>query len=164
MMTPMSTTVTLADYHDAVHAQLVVDLLNAYATDPMGGATPLPDDVRERLVPAMAATPGAFSVLCFVDDEPAGLVNCFMGFSTFKAKPLVNIHDVVVVPGHRGKGLTRQMLNEVERVARERGCCKLTLEVLTGNDVAQRAYESFGFEGFELDPEKGRAMFWEKPL
>lgn len=30
------------------------------------------------------------------------------------------------------------------------------------NDPAKQAYINFGFEGCALDPEKGRALFWEK--
>ena len=56
------------------------------------------------------------------------------------------------------------MLTQVEDIARQRGCCKLTLEVLEGNKAAQRSYRGFGFEGYQLVPEMGRAMFWEKPL
>ena len=41
---------------------------------------------------------------------------------------------------------------------------KLTLEVLEGNSVAQSAYRAFGFEGYELDPQMGKALFWQKKL
>ena len=56
------------------------------------------------------------------------------------------------------------MLGKVELLARDRGCCKLTLEVLEGNAVARSAYEKFGFTGYELDPAMGKAHFWEKKL
>ena len=160
----MNIDVHVADYSDSREASDVVALLNAYANDPMGGATELTDFVKQNLIEALIATPNAFSILCYVDGVPAGLTNCFQGFSTFKAKPLINIHDVVVVEDYRGRGLTRKMFEAVERIARERGCCKLTLEVLTGNTIAQKAYEKYGFEVFELDPKKGRAMFWEMEL
>jgi ribosomal protein S18 acetylase RimI-like enzyme len=52
----------------------------------------------------------------------------------------------------------------VEEIAVELGCCKLTLEVLEGNHIAQAAYKSFGFNGYELNPQTGRALFWEKKL
>lgn len=160
----MHCVVTQADYHDATHAHAIVELLNAYAVDPMGGGEPLPELVRTTLVGRLAALPHAFSVLCFVDGLPAGLVNCFEGLSTFEARPLVNIHDVIVSTAHRGKGISQQMLAEVERIARERGCCKLTLEVLEGNEAAQGAYKKLGFASYELDPAMGRAMFWQKKL
>jgi ribosomal protein S18 acetylase RimI-like enzyme len=93
-----------------------------------------------------------------------GLINCFEGFSTFKCKPLVNIHDVVVIDGYRGQGVSQRMMDKVEEIARQRGCCKLTLEVLEGNKPAQRAYLRYGFSGYQLDPETGHALFWEKYL
>ena len=153
-----------ADYRDPKHAEHLVALLDAYACDPMGGAQPLADDVKQRLPVDLAGRPDAFSVLAYIDGEPAGLVNCFEGYSTFKAKPLINIHDVVVLPGFRGQRLAHRMLERVEAIARKRGCSKLTLEVLSGNAVAQGVYQRFGFEGYELDAQTGQALFWQKPL
>lgn len=160
----MPCSVVLADYHNPAHATAIVELLDAYANDPMGGGEPLPEEVKATLVGKLAGLPHAFSVLGLVDGRPAGLVNCFEGFSTFVARPLVNIHDVVVLAEYRGLGLSQAMLAEVERIARERGCCKLTLEVLEGNRVAQGAYEKLGFAGYQLDPTVGRALFWQKSL
>lgn len=95
---------------------------------------------------------------------PSGICNCFAGFSTFACKPLVNVHDCYVVATARGAGLCGRMLAEVERVAHERGCCKITLEVLANNQRAKAAYTRFGFAPYELDPEAGAALFWQKKL
>ncbi len=160
----MTLTLSQANYHDPDDAQAIVGLLDAYARDPMGGGESLAESVKASLVGKLAGLPHAFSVLARVDGQPAGLVNCFEGFSTFVAQPLINIHDVVVLPEFRGQGLSQQLLEEVERIARERGCCKLTLEVLEGNRVAQAAYRKLGYAGYELDPQMGRAMFWQKSL
>ncbi len=116
------------------------------------------------LATELSRRPHAFSVLCYIDGRPAGLVNCFEGFSTFRCKPLVNIHDVVVIDEFRGRGVSRKMLQRVEAIARQRGCCKLTLEVLEGNEAARRAYRRYGFSGYQLDPAAGQALFWEKHL
>lgn len=97
-------TVRLADYGYEADAEAVVTLLDAYARDAMGGGRPLDEAVRGRLAAALDAFPGAFSLLAFDDDETIGLANCFTGFSTFAARPLVNIHDLVVKPGLRGRG------------------------------------------------------------
>jgi ribosomal protein S18 acetylase RimI-like enzyme len=98
----------------------------------------------------------------YVDGEPAGLINCFEAFSTFKCKPLVNIHDVVVEKNFRGLGVSQLMLAKVEERAKEKGCCKVTLEVLESNKVAQNSYMKFGYDGYELDPKMGKALFWQK--
>jgi ribosomal protein S18 acetylase RimI-like enzyme len=103
-------------------------------------------------------------LLAFVDGVPAGLVIGFEGFSTFACKPLLNVHDVFVAARFRGRGLAGRMLARVEEIAKQRGCCKLTLEVLEGNAVAQSVYRKFGFSGYQLDPQLGKALFWEKKL
>lgn len=156
--------VVVADYTDERHAGDIVSLLNAYATDPMGGGAGLDPDVQANLPSALARVPGAFSILCYVDDHPAGLANCFEGFSTFQCRTLINIHDMVVAAGHRGMGISQVLLKKVEEIARGRGCCKITLEVLEGNEVARNAYLKFGFDAYELDPATGQAMFWHKVL
>ena len=156
--------VVQADYSNPVHAQALRDVLNHYATDPMGGGEALSPQVLAQLPAELARRPHAFSVLAFVDGEAAGLVNCFEGFSTFAGKPLVNVHDVSVSGAFRGLGLSQQMLLKVEEIARERGCCKITLEVLEGNPVAQGSYRKFGFSEGQLDPAYGRMLFWNKYL
>ncbi len=153
-----------ADYRDARHARDLVWLMNEYARDPMGGGAELPAEISQRLPAALAERGDAYTILCYVDGEPAGLANCFEGFSTFKCRPLLNIHDMVVVARYRGQGLGRRLLEQVEALARERRCCKLTLEVLEGNLGARRTYAAFGFVGYELGSSTGKAQFWEKPL
>lgn len=153
-----------ASYSNPTHAEAIGVVLDHYAQDPMGVGTPLPADVLQQLPAELAKRPHAFSVLAFVNGEPAGLVNCFEGFSTFACRPLVNVHDVAVVDKFRGLGLSQKMLLKVEEIARQRGCCKITLEVLEGNAVAQAAYDKFGFAAGMFDPDHGRMLFWTKPL
>jgi len=153
-----------ADYANPSHAAALVMLLDAYASDPAGGGQGLSDFARANLVPGLAARPQAYSVLAFDGDQAVGLVNCIEGFSTFACKPLVNVHDVAVLASHRGRGIAEQMLAEAERIARERGAVKLTLEVLSGNLSAMRLYERIGFAGYQLDPAMGTAQFLQKWL
>ena len=153
-----------ANYLDEVQAKDIKYLLGSYAADQMGGGNPIAEDILNNVVVELSRLPHAFSVLAYVDEKPAGLINCFETFSTFKCKPLVNIHDVVVLEAYRRLGLAQKMLSKVEEIARQKGCCKLTLEVLEGNQAAQQAYLKYGFSGYELDPKMGKALFWEKPI
>ena len=153
-----------ADLSSAIHTDAILDLLNDYASGLSGGGTPLPLHVRTNLIPALQKRPNALVLLGFADGEPAALAICFEGFSTFACRPLLNIHDFMVAQRFRGRGLGRQLLAAVEQSARERGCCKLTLEVLEGNTVARQLYTSFGFAGYTLDPAMGSAQFWQKTL
>lgn len=150
-----------AQYADPVHATALVDLLDQYARDPAGGSEPLSAFARDRLAAELAARPTAFSVLAFDAGLPIGLINCIEGFSTFACKPLVNVHDVVVIKGYRGHGVGRLMLERVRAIAQRRGACKLTLEVLDGNRSAIALYEKFGFAPYQLDPAMGQARFFQ---
>lgn len=160
----MQCEVLLADYQNRLHAAAIESILNAYALDPMGGGQAIPQQRLNRLVEELAKRPHAFSVLAFAEDEPIGLANCFELFSTFACQPLINIHDLAVTKPYRGRGVGRALLQKVEQVASERGCCKLTLEVLERNERACCLYESFGFEAYQLAEHTGRAMFWQKKL
>jgi len=156
--------VVRADYANPVHAAALLQLLDAYAQDPMGGGHALSDYAKTHLVAALAQRPQAFSVLAFEGDRPVGLVNCIEGFSTFACRPLVNVHDVTVLASHRGQRVAEHMLVLAEAIARERGACKLTLEVLQGNAGALRLYQRTGFANYELDPAMGQAQFMQKWL
>lgn len=153
-----------ANYDNQDHHQIIRDLMNHYAQDPMGGGEPLAKEALDNLVSGLKAFGKATTFLAYDNDKAIGLINCILGFSTFKAKTLMNIHDVIVKDGYRGKGVTQVMLKAAEEFAVELGCCKLTLEVLEGNAPAIRAYKKYGFDGYELDPKMGKAMFWEKKL
>jgi len=156
--------VVRAVYTDQRHAADISLLLNAYASDPLGGGKPLSDFVLSNLSSELAKLPHAFSLICYVSGKAAGLANCFDGFSTFTCKPLINIHDIVVVEEFRGLGISQLLLAEVEKMASEKGCGKITLEVLEENTIAKNAYRKFGFREYELDSSFGKAMFWQKEL
>lgn len=153
-----------ADLSLPAHAEALTELMDAYAKDPMGGGQSLSNYVKANLPTELSKRKSAHVILAFVDAKPAGLIVCLEGFSTFACKPLLNIHDVIVASPYRGRGLSKLLLQKAEAIAVELGCCKLTLEVLEGNHVAQAAYKAFGFSGYELDPQMGKALFWEKKL
>jgi GNAT superfamily N-acetyltransferase len=156
--------ILLADLSLPSHGEAIIYLLNEYAKDEMGGGTELSIFVKNNLVSELKKRQGVYIILAFVDGHPAGLVTCFEGFSTFACKPLLNIHDVIVISDYRGRGISKKLLNKAEEIAIDLGCCKLTLEVLEGNTIAQGAYKSCGYSGYELNPKMGRAMFWQKKL
>lgn len=164
MIAPSSIQIARTRYDDPAHASALVELLDAYAREPVGGGKPLSDFARANLVDALAARLFVFSVLAFDGEIPVGLVNAIEGFSTFACRPLVNVHDVIVLPSHRGRGIAAALFAEVEAIARERDACKLTLEVLSGNRAARSLYEKLGFDDYRLDPTMGHAQFMQKWL
>jgi len=156
--------IVIADLSSSSHAAAIIHLLAEYAKDEMGGGAELPAFVQANLIAELRKRQGVQVVLAFVDAAPVGLAICIEGFSTFACKPLLNIHDIIVIKTYRGRGISKQLLAKAEDIARSLGCCKLTLEVLEGNTLAQAAYKASGFAGYELDPRMGKAMFWQKKL
>jgi ribosomal protein S18 acetylase RimI-like enzyme len=152
------------DYGDPVDQAALVSLLDMYARDPMGGGQALTPAVKLELCEQLAGFYGAVSFLALVDGKAVGLLNAFLGFSTFKAKPLMNVHDIAVLEQWRGQGVGQALLQAIEVHAQSLGCCKLTLEVLSGNAPARRTYRAFGFEDYALDPKAGLAGLMQKWL
>ncbi|GAA5166800.1 GNAT family N-acetyltransferase [Viridibacterium curvum] len=139
-------------------------LLDHYAAGPMGGSQPLTPETRARLVPGLRQRKDYCGFLAWQGDEAIGLINCFEGFSTFAAAPLLNVHDLVVLESRRGQGVGQLLLDAVEAAARQRRCCKLTLEVLTANRSAMALYQRAGFAPYVLDPAAGQALLMQKWL
>jgi GNAT superfamily N-acetyltransferase len=153
-----------ADLDRADHQQAVIELTDAYAADAMGSGARLPETVRAALVPGLRNHPTTLIFLAYADDNPIGIATCFRGFSTFSARGLVNIHDLAVLPAYRGRGVGRRLLEAVEEKARALGCCKITLEVQSGNQRARRVYASAGFAQAVYAEGAGGALFFSKPL
>ena len=153
-----------ADLERAEHQEAVLGLVDAYSRDPMGDGAPLAPEVRARLIPGLRQHPTTLVFLAYDGTLPVGVAVCFLGFSTFAARPLVNLHDVCILPTHRGRGAGRGLLAAVEAKARELGCCKLTLEVLDQNHRALKTYAAAGFKRYSLQPGAGEAIFLTKAL
>ena len=150
----------LADVRDTAG---IIDVLNSYAADPKGGGRPLSADVKGRLIAVLREHPTTLVLLAVVDGEPVGVAVCFLGISTFRARPLLNVHDLAVLPEFRGRGVGRALLGAVEDHARHRGCCKLTLEVQDDNTPARTLYQRFGFEDVVYG-DSAATRFLAKPL
>jgi ribosomal protein S18 acetylase RimI-like enzyme len=153
-----------ADLDEPSHRAAVLAMTREYARDPMGNGADLPDELQAVLIDRLRSHPTTLIFLAFHGDQPVGIVTCFLGFSTFAARPLLNIHDLHVTADHRGQGIGRSLLGAVEGKARELGCCKLTLEVQENNHAALALYHGFGFENGQYEPAAGAVLFRQKKL
>lgn len=153
-----------ADLGRADHRDAVRSMTAAYAREALGDGVGLSEEVLDRLIPGLAAHPGTAILLARCGGEVVGIATCFLGFSTFAARPVLNVHDLCVLAPHRGKGVARALLEAVEEAARRRGCAKVTLEVLEFNLPARRLYESFGFSQAAYSPGQGGALFFAKTV
>ena len=154
-------TIHKVDYQNSQQVETLIGLLDEYARDPMGGAEPLAKEVTMRLATDLPKQANMFSLIVYVDDKAAGFCNCVRGYSTFAAKPLVNIHDLAVMGDYRGLGLSQKLIDAVAAEVKAIGGVKITLEVLADNVVAQNAYRRYGFAPYELPGGAGVAQFWQ---
>lgn len=161
---PENLRITAVDLKNEPISAIWFELLDHYARDPMGGGTGLSDYAKAHLVEQLKNLPTFHGALAFDGDEAVGLINCFAGFSTFAAKPLLNIHDVAVRAGRRRQGIGQALLAWAEARARQLGCCKLTLEVLANNLDAMASYTQAGYAPYVLDPAAGNALLMQKIL
>lgn len=154
----MAVQVVSVDFSLPRHREDLVLLLDLYSQDEMGSGAPLPDDVRAVLAERLAEIPHCRAWLAYDESTPVGVIVAFLGFSTFRARPLLNLHDVAVRPGYRGRGIGQALMTAAEEGARALGCCKVTLEVRVDND-AQRLYHRQGYRNDAPQHE-----FWAKVL
>ena len=134
-------------------------MTQVYAADVMGNAGLLPHDVITNLIPALRKHPTTIIFLAYFENKVVGIATCFLGFSTFTARQLINIHDLAVRPEYKGQGIGRSLLQAVESKARSLGCSRLTLEVQEHNSRARNVYAAAGFEGAQ-----GGSLFCTKHL
>lgn len=158
----MNLSILAVNYNNSEQTIELVDLIDSYAQDPMGKNEALTGSVREQLLLKFKTLPQAHSFICYDDRKPVGMINCFITFSTFQANTVLNIHDVYVSPEFRGLGLSKKLLKHAEKLARELNCCKMTLEVLSTNTIAQQSYIQAGFTNNNCDADS--VFFWQKQL
>jgi GNAT superfamily N-acetyltransferase len=157
-------TIIQADLTNEKHAKAYLTLMSHYACDPMGGGEDLSDFTKKNLVSRLLKRNDITILLIFQDAKPAALLTAIEGFSTFSCKSLFNIHDVTVHKDFRGLKLTTMLFSEIEKIAKQRDYCKITLEVLSGNTIAKNAYIKQGYADYQLNPNHGSALFWSKSL
>ena len=160
----MSTEIIEADLANDAHIASIIEVIDTYAREPAGGSEPLAAAVRERLRTDLRTIDHALILLALQDHKTVGIAVCFRGYSTFTARPLLNIHDFAVLPSHRGQGIGHMLLAAVEQRARAEDCCKLTLEVLNHNEGARRLYAAVGFNDGGPGQADTATLFLQKRL
>lgn len=155
----MELSIQQVDLANAVHTEQLIKLLNDYMQDEMGNNRPMEKKIAPQIIAGLKAHPSFLGFFVMVGDRFAGLANCNINFSTFQAKPLINIHDFIVAPEFRGMGAGKFLLQEVINYAAERNFCRVNLEVREDNLTARALYQKLGFS--DCVP---KVLFWEKKL
>jgi len=156
------TEIIRANLDDSHHQEYLFEMLDGYMRNPFGAERPFDANLRQQLILGLKRHTGTVVLLAILNARPVGILNAFAGFSTFAAKPILNIHDVLVHPDHNGQGIGTRLMEAVQAVASDIGACKMTLEVRADNSTAKRVYEKFGFRNGDSD--ETAMEFWAKEL
>lgn len=147
------------DISDSNHQKAVINLLDIYMQDEMGINAPMPENLVSKIIDGFKNHSAYLGFLVLLDGEFVALANCNENFSTFKAKPLINIHDFIVHPDYRKMGVAKFLLNSIATYGKKNGFCRINLEVRNDNIKAQSLYKKCGYS--ECNPPM---YFWEKNL
>ena len=101
------------------------------------------DDLRGSL---FGSRPGAEVVIAECDGAAAGYALFFHNYSTFLCKRGVYLEDLFVRPAFRGRGVGKQLLSHLAKIAVDRGCARFEWAVLDWNESAIGFYRSLGAE------------------
>ena len=88
--------------------------------------------------------PAAEVVIGYAGDQAAGFALFFHNYSTFLGQRGLYLEDLFVLQEWRSKGLGRQLLAHLARIAVERGCGRMEWSVLDWNEQAMRVYRGIG--------------------
>ncbi len=78
------------------------------------------------------------------DGQPAGYALFFHNFSTFVGKPGIYLEDLYVRPSLRGKGIGKQLLLSLVKLAKKRDCGRVEWAVLNWNTPSIEFYKRLG--------------------
>jgi ribosomal protein S18 acetylase RimI-like enzyme len=120
--------------------------------------------VKRQLIPGLRAHPACYVFFALRGEKPVGFAICFLGFSTFNARPLINLHDIFVQAAARGAGIGKLILDRIEAKARSMNGSAITLEVRRDNHRAPGFYRNFGFEPADVGAQRVPMEFWRKGL
>lgn len=105
--------------------------------------------------PRELAGPHGVLLLARVDGEPAGL-----GGVRFLDTEVAEVKTMFVSPTHRGQGLARAILVELERIAREHDCLRTQLDTSDYLTGAVALYRSAGYREVPPYNDNPKANLW----
>jgi GNAT superfamily N-acetyltransferase len=114
--------------------------LAAYEREP-DAVEATPESLLEQM---QSDRPPFECLIATVDDEPAGFALYFHNYSTWRGRPGLYVEDIYVPEVLRGRGIGDAILQELGRLALDRGCARLELAVLDWNTPSIAFYENRG--------------------
>lgn len=142
----------------------LLHLLDSWQRTPGGGSQALTEEVRDRLTQTLPRQPHLIALLALDGENPVGCAVGFHHLYLFAGQPVANVQFLFVQPEYQRRGIARKLMQSFEDRARTLGCCRLTLEVRTGNVPAKSLYAALEYRQAVFGPERDTLEYWEKAL
>lgn len=84
--------------------------------------------------------------MIYNEDKPAGFVQLYPLFSSTRLKRFWILNDLFVSPDFRGKGFSKQLIEESKNLCRKTNACAMLLETSINNSIGNSLYKQTGFE------------------
>ena len=125
--------IEIAAYRDDIHRAEVIDLwarVFAYTA---------PHSAPSLAIDKMLEVPGNFFFVALAGGEVVGTI--LAGYDGHRGW----LYSVAVKPLHRSQGIGAALVRRAEEALIARGCLKINLQILGGNDGVTGFYESLGY-------------------
>jgi len=139
---------------------LFAEYTHGMLTPEYGGDGKLPQELAVEI----KKRPNIIVFLAYQEGKPAGFAVTIEAFSTFRAMPLLNIHDIGVAGAFRKQGVGKALMKSIQEEAIRRNCCKLSLEVHEHNTSAFNLYQAMGYSSLTGEGTSERTLFMVKHL
>lgn len=106
---------------------------------------------------------GELTVL-LAGDAPDGFCQHRLRRSHYTGRPDAHIEELYVIPGRRGRGIGRALLEAAMEAAREAGATHIELTTGESDTEARGLYESSGFTNREGSEDGPRMLYYEREL
>lgn len=134
-----------ADLSNPTHASAIVDLLAQLAESEFGRQEPMTAAEKTDLIPGLDSFPAKRIWLASVGGTICGITVCFLQFSIFSSKQMLNIHDLYTLPDYRRRGVGKALVRTAIAWARNHGHAFANIEVAKDNVNAMALYRKLGF-------------------
>lgn len=139
----------------SLHIEQVVDLFDAYRV-----WYRMPSDkaaAKAFLLERIYAKESVIYVCENEDNQLIGFTQLYPIFSSTRMQKMWLLNDLFVQAEHRGKGISKLLIDKAKALAHSTNACGILLETEKSNDIGNRLYPSAGFK-----LEKNNFYFWTK--
>lgn len=96
----------------------------------------------ERRIKSLFNIPNSLNIILYNNDKPVGLL--FSTYHYFDDIDLLSIDEILIFEEYRNKGYGFYLVKEVEKIARDNGVSKISLQT-TNSKMHQKFYNKSGF-------------------